>query len=272
MKKISLRELQLLQLDAMKYLDAFCTRNGINYYMIGGTLLGAVRHNGFIPWDDDIDIAMLRSDYEKFVRLLSREIDDSKYFLQNYDTEKEFQPALSRLCIKGTFMEYPSEKHLNICKNTYIDIFPLDNVPDDELLREKQCTELSKVDKLFQYRIGRVFDSGIFNYKKIVKGVIRQIMRLYPIAKLKSRRVQIMTMYADVDTECVCSTVSQYGYKKQIMKRCIYGTPQRLKFEDCELLAPEKYDEYLTHLFGKNYMQIPPEHKRVKPHDAYLID
>ena len=120
MKIISLRELQMMQLATMKEIHAFCATHQINYYIIGGTLLGAIRHKGFIPWDDDIDIAMMRKDYDRFVELFAKEGNKEKYFLQNYSTEKNFQPALSRVCIKGTYMDVPAEHHIHICKNTYI--------------------------------------------------------------------------------------------------------------------------------------------------------
>lgn len=272
MKKISLRELQMMQLTTMKEIHVFCTTHHINYYIIGGTLLGAIRHNGFIPWDDDIDIAMMRKDYDRFVELFSKEGNKEKYFLQNYSSEKNFQPALSRVCIKDTYMDVPAEHHLNICKNTYIDVFPLDNVPDSLDERELQRKDLLNVDKMFERKLGRVYVPGFLGWKKIMKCIISASMFYIPYSKLQARRVLIMKRFSDSKTECVCSTVSQYGYNRQIMDRRIYGTPTLYRFEDTELYGPEKYDAYLTQLYGKNYMQIPPENKRVKPHDVYLTN
>ena len=272
MKKLQLRELQMLQLDTMKEIHKFCQQHKINYYIIGGTLLGAIRHRGFIPWDDDIDIAMMRNDYERFVKLFAEESDTKKYFLQNYSSEKNFQPALSRVCIKGTYLDVPAERHLRICKNTYIDIFPLDNVPDNREEREAQKKDIQIVDKLFERKLGRVYVSGLFGWKRIMKRLLSICMFYLPYSKLQARRMQIMKRFSNIETKCVCSTVSQYGYDRQVMDRKIYGSPTLYKFEDTELYGPEHYDEYLSHLYGKNYMQIPPENKRVKPHDVYLTN
>ena len=272
MKKLQLRELQMMQLATMKEIHLFCQKHKINYYIIGGTLLGAIRHNGFIPWDDDIDIAMMRKDYDRFIKVYAEECDTTKYFLQNYSSEKNFQPALSRICIKGTYLEVPAERHLRICKNTYIDVFPLDSVPDDNEEREQQKSDIQKVDKLFERKLGRVYVSGFFGWKKIVKRFLSACMFNVSYSALQARRVQIMKRFSEVNTKCVCSTVSQYGYDRQVMDKSIYGTPTLYKFEDTELYGPEHYGEYLSHLYGKNYMQLPPENKRVKPHDVYLTN
>lgn len=270
MKKLELSELQKLQLSAMIEIHEFCVRNNIDYYLIGGSILGAVRHKGFIPWDDDIDIAMMRTDYERFISLYSKALDKNKYFLQNYSTEKNFQPALSRVCIKGTYVDIPSESHLKICKNTYIDIFPLDNVPDSESERIIQRNDLKKTDRKFEHKLGRVYDRGFLWSKLIVKRIISFIMMPVPYSRLQIERERIMKRYQNVDTKCVCSTVSQYGYDRQVMDRTVYGIPKLYDFEGVQLYGPQYAHEYLLQIFGEDYMRIPPEDKRVKPHDVYL--
>lgn len=272
MKKLQLRELQMMQLATMKEIHLFCQKHKINYYIIGGTLLGAIRHNGFIPWDDDIDIAMMREDYERFVSLFSATLDKDKYFLQNYATEMTFQPALSRVCIKGTFVDVPAERHLKICKNTYIDVFPLDNVPDSKAERAIQREDLKRVDRMFELKLGRIYNKGFLHSKQIIKRIISAIMSIVSYKFLQEKREQIMKRYAGINTKCVCNTVSQYGYDRQVIDRVVYGTPVLYDFEDTKLYGPEHYDEYLTHLYGKNYMQIPPDNKRVMPHDVYLTN
>lgn len=271
-RKLSIRELQILQLNAMKVIHAFCENNAINYYMIGGTLLGAIRHKGFIPWDDDIDIAMMREDYDKFIDLFNKELDSSRFFLQNYDTDIDFQPALTRVCIKGTFLDLPFERHLNICKNAYIDIFPLDNVSDNKQQIEQQKRDLQIVDRLFDLKMGRVYRNGFLGYKFIIKRFLRFVMSIIPLKRLQRRRIAVMTRYKDVKTKCVSSTVSKYGFVKQIMPRTVYGTPQLYDFEDTKFYGAERASDYLTHLFGPNYMEIPPISERQQSYNVYLID
>lgn len=263
--------IQEIILNMYKEIKIILDENNIKYYALGGTFLGAIRHKGFIPWDDDIDIAMLRPDYEKFVDLFSQKSDKSKYFLQNYDSEKEFQPALSRVCIKGTFSDVPAEKHLNICKNVYIDVFPLDNVPDAENDREIQKKDLLKIDRFFEAKLGRIYNTGIFGIKKYAKRILSFSLKIIPYEVLQKRRLDVMKRFEGIQTECVCSTVSQYGYDRQIMNRKIYGIPTLYKFRDTKLYGPQMYDEYLRHLYGNNYMELPPENKRVKPHDAFKL-
>lgn len=268
---LSLRELQLLQLDAMKSIHAVCVQEGINYYMIGGTLLGAIRHRGFIPWDDDIDIAMFRCDYERFKRIFKEHFSSDNYFLQSYDTDQDFRPAMLRVCIKGTYQDLRSEAHLKNCKNTYIDIFPLDNVPDEKTLQEKHAMELQKTDRLIELKLYHQYPNNSYLYI-LLKKIVSILLRIIPLSYLQERRVRIMTRYADTETRNVSSTVSKYGYMKQVMDKRIYGVPTLYKFEDTEFYGVENYDAYLSHLFGQHYMQIPSEEKREKPHDVYLID
>lgn len=268
-KKMELRELQLLQLEVMKTIHKICVKHDIKYYMIGGTLLGAIRHKGFIPWDDDIDIAMMRSDYEKFMQIFSCEFSSEKYFLQCYGTDKDFQPAMQRVCIKDTILDIPSEYHLRNCKNTYIDIFPLDNVPDSSEERTKHIAALKNIDRLFFYKLYHVYP---WNSKAqiLLKKTLAFALRLIPLSYLQRKRVEAMSQFKNVDTKCVASTVSKYGYAKQIMDRSIYGVPQLYKFEDTEFYGVEDYNAYLTHLFSKRYMELPPENKREVPRDVYI--
>lgn len=269
MNELSLREVQLMQLDLMKLVDKFCLEHDIQYYLIAGSCLGAVRHGGFIPWDDDIDIAMMRGDYERFIELFNTKFPSKKYFLQNAQTDPYFSLSLSRICIRGTFVQIDSEKHFKVSKNTYIDVFPLDNVPDEESLRAKQMAKLKRIDRLISLKEYHLYRNKVF--EKITKQFVSLCLSFIPISFLKKRRHLVMTAYDCVNTQCVCSTTSKYGYYKQIMDRTIYGRPVRICFENIEFNAPEKTNDYLNHLYGSNFMQIPPEDKRVKPHKVFKI-
>lgn len=270
MKEISLREVQMMQLEIMKLVDTICNKHNISYYLIAGSCLGAIRHNGFIPWDDDIDIAMMRADYDRFVQIFNTEFDTSKLFLQNYDSDHQFSPALSRICIKGTFVDLKSERHLNTCKNTYIDVFPLDNVPDDLSQRKKQKFFLKILDRLIalkQYHLYR--DS---NFESFAKRLVSLLLGVVPLKYLQKCRIKEMTRYALHDTQCVCSTVSKYGYDRQVMERKIYGLPKRTIFENIMFNVPEYTDVYLRLLYGDDYMQEPPLNKRQTPISVFLLN
>ena len=268
-KKMEIKELQKLQLEIMKEIHEKCVQHNIKYYIIAGSLLGAVRHGGFIPWDDDIDIAMMREDYDKFMSLFPQIMDTNQLFLQHYGSDVDFRPALMRVCIKGTYLDFSCEAHWRYCKNTYIDIFPLDNVPDTDEEQVSQEIELKRLDKIIRAKLYRMHEENS-TLTKLVKKMRACLLAIYPLKKLQKDILSVMTKYNHSQTEKVCSMASHYSYKKQSMPRIIYGTPTLVKFEDTELYAPEKVTEYLVHLYGENFMQIPPEGKRDVPNDVYI--
>lgn len=268
-KKMKLRELQLIQLEAMKQIHAICVKKHIQYYIIAGTLLGAIRHGGYIPWDDDIDIAMMRNDYETFKSVFSQEIDNQKYFLQNYTTDKYFQPALQRVCIKNTIQDLPTEYHLHNCKNTFIDIFPLDNAPNEIKLRLHQAKRLAHIDRLINLKLYHIYEKDNW-LSTFVKQITSFCLSAIPLTILRVARVKEMTRYNHIPTQCVASTVSKYGYTKQLMDRSIYGKPVLINFEGVKLYGPNQADNYLLHLYGRDYMQEPPIEKRELPYDVYI--
>ena len=268
MKELSIKEIQAIQLKLMKIVHEICIDNNINYYLISGSCLGAVRHGGFIPWDDDIDIAMMRSDYERFISGFNTWFDTKKYFLQNEWTDKDFTLPLSRICIQGTFLDEPWAAHLKCNKAMFMDIFPLDNVPDSITSR----TYHEKAVKFFKTLFARkVYTTTNNNVLDCIKWSISKLLTIIPLSVLIKQRYKLHTKYNRESTSCISSLASKYGYKKHIMDRSIYGSPILLKFESEYFYFPEKYNEHLLNLFGPNYMQVPPVEKREKATKAFLI-
>lgn len=268
-KKLTLNELQSLQLEAMKELHSACANADVKYYLIAGSLLGAIRHGGFIPWDDDIDIAMMREDYERFKQMFPGLMDANKYFLQHYGTDEDFRPALMRLCIKGTYLDVPCEAHWHYCKNTYIDIFPIDNVPDSEWKTKAQERELKVLDKLIRAKLFRIHATNS-KIVVLIKKIRAFLLSVIPLKLVQSLTEKVMKRYDENQTERVCSMASHYSYKRQTMPRCYYGNPVLIKFEDTFFYSPEMPHEYLSHLYGINYMDVPPVEKRDSPSDVYV--
>lgn len=269
MKELSIKEIQAIQLDLMKIVHKVCNDNNINYYLISGSCLGAVRHGGFIPWDDDIDIAMMRPDYERFITGFNTWFDIEKYFLQNEWTDKDFVLPLSRICIQGTMLDEPWANHLKCNKAMFMDIFPLDNVPDDEPSRTHHAKMIKFYKSLLARKAYTITDNKMQNWSK---WIISKILKIIPLSIVLKERYKVHTKYKDTVTSCVSSLASKYGYKRHIMNREIYGTPTLLKFESEYFYFPEKYKEHLLTLFGFNYMQVPPFEKREKATKAYLIN
>jgi len=131
-----LRQLQLVQLEILIEFDRICRKNNINYSLDGGTLLGAVRHKGFIPWDDDIDIIILRKDYDKFYEACKKDLNTDKFFLQEERTDKYYYTGFPRMRRKNSVLVRAGHEHMKYQRGVFIDIFVLDNVPDGKLKRD----------------------------------------------------------------------------------------------------------------------------------------
>lgn len=267
-RKMELKELQSLVLQTMMDIHQFCEKNKIDYYIIAGTVLGAIRHNGFVPWDDDIDIAMTRDNYDKFKSLFGKDKIMNCYFLQDYLTDKDFGLALMRVCIPNTLLDWPAQNHLRNCKNAYIDIFPLDVVPTNARQQARQANMIKQLNLLCNLKLYRVSNkSNIVNYT--LKTVMHGLLFFVPIKWLVKLKLRIMRKYENENSPYLCSMQSHYSYSKQKMLKTIYGKPTLIPFEDTFFYGPEKTDEYLSQLYG-DYMRLPPVEKRPKPLDTYI--
>lgn len=264
--KLQLSEVQDRLFDLMCYIDAFCNRNQIPYYMLGGTALGARRHNGFIPWDDDIDIGMLREDYERFLSVSDELTGD--FVVKNYRNSKNCDSVITRLYFLNTEVDNPAMKDPWFDKRFYFDIFPLDYVPLDRQKMETQSKALKNMKKLIWWSMPFRHSSSII--KRTGAHIIHTC--LTPLHNCFLRKTdKIMAEYRREDACGICSMASQYSYEKQNMPINVYGTPARYKFRDKYFLGPENIDAYLSQLFGYDYMQVPPESKRRAGFDIYEI-
>lgn len=266
MRLLNISEIQSMQLELMKKLHTFLEDNSISYYLIAGSALGAVRHNGFIPWDDDIDVAMFRSDYEKFLSIAMTFCKD--YHVVNYRNSKNCDFGLTRIYFPKTYIEDRSIENTCLDKRLYLDIFPLDNIPDSLKEQNRYEKKIRRIKNIISKIDVRNYDSG--KYMLIAKRILSFLLRPIRQNLLKSFE-KMMCKYENIDTLSVCSLCSQYSFKKQAMNKKIYGTPTLRRFEDGEFYFPEKLEKYLITLYGDNYMEIPPVEKRRKGHNIYLI-
>lgn len=264
MKQLKISEIQALQLDLMKKLHQFLTEEGIPYYIIAGSALGAVRHKGFIPWDDDIDIGLFRRDYEWFLQVANR--FDPTYEVINSRNADNCDFCLTRIYFPETMIDIPSIKDTALDKRLYMDIFPLDNVPDDTNELQSYVRKIKARKNLIAKIDARDYGTSAFALicKKTISACLQNSR-----GRILQQTENLMRRYEKQNTKAVCSLCSQYSFKKQVMPREYYGTPTLYQFEDTMFYGPEKMNEYLITLYGADYMQIPPESKRRAGHDIY---
>lgn len=258
-----IRKLQLAQLGLLKEVDRVCKKNGLKYYMIAGTALGAVRHKGFIPWDIDLDVAMMREDYEKLMNECSADFGE-EFFFQNYRTEKQHYSAHACLCLNDSEIKFSTstivgevKKHSGI----YIDIFPLDTAPDDVKLQNKQLKKIRFYKKIKNLKKNCKNMKGFLRCKWIAHDLIKLALAPFTFRFLNKRQDKAMRKYNGCNSGLVASMASKYSYKKQLMPISVYGEPSRIWFEDGEYCVPANIEFYLKKIYG-NYMKLPPENER----------
>lgn len=255
-----LKQVKKVQLEIMDELHRICEKHAITYYLNAGSVLGAVRHNGFIPWDIDIDVAMFRDEYDRFKEVCKSELSE-RYRYCDYTNVHNFMRPHALLCDTKSkvHMKYDHLNPISEDHGIYVDIFPLDNAPDNEKRRKRQAAKMIRVRKFKKWRLP--YSYSLKKWKRIAHYAVSAMLSWVSVDRINDYQQSVMQQYRDRSTQCVCSMASQYPYSKQCMPRQIYGEPTLLPFEGRTYYAPEHYEEYLSRLYG-DYMQLPPEEKR----------
>lgn len=270
MKLLTLREQQLLQLDILKEIHRVCAENNINYFMMYGTLIGAARHEGFIPWDDDIDLVMLRSEYDRFTKVCEDGALQSKYVIQNCNTDPEFEFTISRIGMIGTYSDDHSRKNLKSMNYTYVDVFPLDNTPDSPKERKKHAKRIRCWQRILHFRMNYQYDNNS-KLKLVLKKCLAIPFQCIPLSWYMKHFSKEVTRYNEIETNKCGMLCGRYGYERESYDKADFISPILLKFEDGCFMAPKKYDEILKHIYG-DYMALPPEKDRIIRHRVYLVE
>lgn len=256
-----IRSLQLLILDSLLALHKVCEEHNLRYYIIAGTLLGAVRHKGFIPWDDDLDVGMPRPDYEKLIAH-AKEWLPAPYEFVCGETDKKYNAAFGKLQnADTTLIENVTRFYLG---GAYIDIFPIDGVPTGRI-RQRLHFAKYKFFKQMLYFHAR----DPYRYGKSIRALPSLISRgLMSLEGIQKKIRKILTKY-DYDK---CAIVADYDdYAGGMMdKEKILGEPTPILFEGKEVWGIKDYDYYLTQKYG-NYMQ-PPKGNRLQQHKFHYLD
>ena len=261
MRKMSLEEIKETELNILVDFDKLCKENNLYYTLCGGTLLGAIRHKGFIPWDDDIDVLMPRPDYDRLLE--KKDIDFSS--LPNHlkicswkDGTLKF--PFIKLVDKRTKIStefYDDDLNVN---GIWIDVFPIDGNPNDSKETDKIYKKSLKLRKLIFLKIAKI-GKGKNLFKRIAKPVVIKCLSVISSEKICEKIDELAKTYKFEDSEFIGGILWGYGPQEKIHKKG-YMKPISVEFEKYFFNAPSNYDEYLIGLY-KDYMELPPESQRI---------
>ena len=256
MKVLNIEEIKEIQLNILEEVASFCKMHNLRYTLAYGTLLGAVRHKGYIPWDDDIDIHMPRPDYEKFIKLYSNA--HTSYKVITHEADKRYNMPFAKVHYPATIVR---ELHLKPgVFGVYIDIFPI-----DALVSPLQATICAQC-KRFLFVKSRIFLKNMPLQEKARLALTKLLLLLVP-ERLLLWVVKKCMLHREYDScELVCSLASRTA-KKEVFPRSMFDNVTMLPFEGKEYCAVEDYHTYLSKQYG-DYMQLPPEEKRASTHNA----
>lgn len=253
-KYLTKNECRNIQVELLKKIAEICDNNNLKYYLCGGTLLGAIRHKGFIPWDDDIDISLQREDYDKLIEILKKQKDYK--WISVLDSEV---PGYYYTFAKVVDNRTIAKMEDNITEHgLWVDIFPYDNLPQDE----KKCNKFLK--KCYIYRSFIMAMTTDFTAKKIKKRFVKRLLNIfaniYGKQKLLKKYQKYSRKYNNIETDYFGTTFTPYATRERFNKKW-FSEIIKVEFENYKFNSPIDYDSALKQLYG-NYMELPPIEKR----------
>lgn len=256
------RKMQLKMLDMIKDIDKLCKENDIEYYLVYGSCLGAVRHKGFIPWDDDLDIGMTYDNYIKFLDLCEKELNKNKYYVQRPEKEKNYYLSFSKIRDITTTLIEERNHDIDIVYGLYIDVFPLVGVPSNKIKKM-----MLKINRAFMLSA----NINIIN-NKVLKFVFNVMLKIFGKKRILKYSTKKCFKYKCSDCDEWVSICDGDGFEKNICNKKIYGKPNYVEFEDTKLPVPQDCNKYLTGIYD-NYMKIPSKEQIKKyEHTPYFLD
>lgn len=257
-EELSLRDIQLSSLEILKEVDDICKKLKLDYFVMYGTLIGAARHSGFIPWDDDLDIMMPRADYDRLITYFNKEKQIGNIKLYNYDNCSDYPYMISRISDTRYKIIVDNEKEYGI--GTFIDVYPLDGISNSyyySLVKGRYYGWLSSLyfmsTRLHCPQTKSILKKGAFIVSKL-------------IGKEKLKKMLINRKTANLNY-VGCIQWMTNDYKRNIFHKSMLDGRINIKFEDMDVPAPVEYDQLLTYYYG-DYMTLPATKERI-PHHLY---
>lgn len=254
-----IQKLQECILSIACEIQRICEDNDIQYFMSGGTMLGAIRHNGFIPWDDDFDFVMPRNSYEKFLKVAPKELDLSKYFLQTMDSDLLYARPFAKVRLNGTKLIEQSTKDVEINQGIFVDIFPLDKIPKNWIIERAWIIKCKILAIAIWKKCG-------YKTPNVLYSIIGFAFSPFDLLGLKKKLSTCCKKYKD-------SSAKEYltlAFSKQRYKKCWLNNLVYYQFENKAFPGIADYDDYLTSQYG-DYMELPPIEER-QTHTSVPVD
>ena len=266
MRKLSIEEAKKLELDILDFIDSFCKEHGINYCINYGTLIGAIRHKGFIPWDDDIDLSMTRENYEKFIQLFSEK--QSRYKLLSLETDDQYFNNFIKI-VDPTTKIIDTRNTKTYDSGVFIDIFPMDTFNDSKVV--DICYKLESF-KLLSFSKHKNIVYGDSKLKDLIRSFFWFIFRPISPRYFASQIEKQIQKYRVKDGKYIAFIPSKFK-EKEVFAKEVFEDLIEVPFENLMLSAPKQYDAILKQYYG-DYMTFPPKEKQFYSHEfeAYKLE
>lgn len=266
MRKLTLNEIKKIELEILLELDSFCKKNNLVYYLSGGTLLGAIRHHGFIPWDDDIDVCMPRRDYEYLID----NFQTTKFYLQVWSSKTESLNAPFAKIVDMRTAGYNQYQDTNTLSKLWIDIMPIDGLPNNE----NEVIKIYKRCKMYRYILSRttaIIGKGTSKFRKYAKYLLKPLANLYG-KKRCIRNMEKLALKYPYETSKYVGAVTWglYGPAERMLKS-EFEKSVEVEFEGYKFPTFSCWDSYLHGLYG-DYMKLPPVEQRKTHEMTVYID
>lgn len=255
---MDLNNIHYQELEILLEFLRICEKHGLKYYLAAGTLLGAVRHKGFIPWDHDIDVSMPRADYEKLYRICKTELD-SRYFFQDYRTEPKFPYMFGKIRKLGTRVYEEGLKEIDMEQGIYIDVFPLDLCPDSDRIANIFFRGIVLFSCSVTARVNPAFVCG---YTKWYMRFAFSVLKHFPNKLLFIMRETFRKAAGLFSCgKRICTVGGRHGFPKESFQSEWFDPPSKMFFEGIECSVPKDWNALLTSMYD-DYMIPPPESQR----------